>query len=77
MIDFWRATTSLAARLEPGDDRDGAAAVGRLRISAPGVARLVGSMRPVHGRLALWQFIRFYARTLLRLYVAGKRARRQ
>jgi cholesterol oxidase len=77
MIDFWRATTSLAARLEPGDDRDGAAAVGRLRISVPGVARLVGSMRSVRGRLALWQFIRFYARTLLRLYVAGKRARRQ
>ena len=80
MIDFWRATTTLAARLESGDD-DRPAGVGRLRISALGVAQLVGSMRPVRGGrrrgpvLALWQFVRFYARTLLRLYIAGKRGR--
>jgi cholesterol oxidase len=82
LIDFWRATTTLDSRLESGDD-GGLAAVGRLRISAPGVVQLVGSMRPVRGGrrlgplLALWQFLRFYARTLLRLYVAGKRGRRQ
>jgi cholesterol oxidase len=80
MIDFWRATTTLAARLESGEG-GGLAGVGRLRISVPGVVQLVGSMRPVRGGrrrgpvLALWQFVRFYARTLLRLYVAGKRGR--
>jgi cholesterol oxidase len=81
LIDFWRATTTLEARLEPGEG-GGLAGAGRLRISAPGVAQLVGSMRPANdGRrlgpvVALWQFVRFYARTLLRLYVAGKRGRR-
>jgi cholesterol oxidase len=81
LIDFWRAATTLDSRLESGDD-GGLAGVGRLRISAPGVAQLVGSMRPVRGGrrlgpvLALWQFLRFYGRTLLRLYVAGKRGRR-
>jgi cholesterol oxidase len=79
MIDFWRATTTLAARLDSGADAS-SAGVGRLRISAPGVAQLIGSMRPVRsGRrrdpaLALWRFVRFYAATLVRLYVAGKRA---
>jgi cholesterol oxidase len=82
MIDFWRSTTTLASRLEAGDDGDSAGGAGRLRISAPGVAQLIGSMRPARGGrrrdrvLALWQLIRFYARTLLRLYVAGKRGRR-
>jgi cholesterol oxidase len=81
IVDFWRATTTLAARLEPGDS-DGPAGVGRLRISAPGVAKLIGSMRPVRGGprhdplLALWRFVRFYAGTVLRLYAAGKRGPR-
>jgi hypothetical protein len=81
ILDFWRATTTLATRLESSDD-DGLVGIGRLRISAPGVAHLIGSMRPVRGgprhdpALALWRFARFYARTLLGLYVSGERAGR-
>jgi cholesterol oxidase len=82
IADFWRATRTLAVRLDSGDG-EAAGGVGRLRISAPGVARLLGSMRPVRGgarhdpALALWRFVRFYAGTVLRLYAAGKRARRR
>jgi cholesterol oxidase len=81
IIDFLRSTTTLETRVEL-QDGDGSTGVGRLRISAPGVAQLIGSVRLVrggrrHGRLlALWQFVRFYAVTVLGLYVAGKRARR-
>jgi cholesterol oxidase len=80
MIDFWRSTTTLATRVEPVDG-DGFAGEGRLRISASGVARLIASMRTERGArrsgsvAAVWQFVRFYARSILRLYVAGKRAR--
>jgi cholesterol oxidase len=76
--DFWRSTRTLDARLRaPRDDR--VVGVGRLRISAAGVAQMIGSMRPVRGSrrrdpvLALWRFVRFYARTILRLYLAGRR----
>jgi cholesterol oxidase len=81
MIDFWRATTTLATRLQ--SDEGGVAGIGRLRISAPGVAQLVASMRPERGRGSSdgvrtgWRFVRFYASTIVRLYVAGKRARRR
>jgi cholesterol oxidase len=82
IIDFLRSTTTLDTRLEL-QEGDGSTGVGRLQISAPGVARLVGSTRPVRGgrrhggAVALWQFVRFYASTVLRLYIAGKRARRR
>jgi cholesterol oxidase len=81
IVDFWRATTTLDARLDPAEGEAGAR--GRLRISAPGVARLIGSLRLVRGgarhdpALTLWRFVRFYAGTVLRLYVAGKRTPRQ
>jgi cholesterol oxidase len=81
IIDFVRSTTTLDTRVESLDD-DGPVGVGRLRISAFGVAQLIGSTRPVRGgrprsrAIALWQFVRFYARTVLGLYVSGKRARR-
>jgi cholesterol oxidase len=81
MIDFWRATTTLAARLQAVEE--GVAGMGRLRISAPGVAKLVASMRPEQGggpfdelRTA-GRFVRFYASTIVRLYLAGKRAGRR
>jgi len=79
IVDFWRATTTLATRLE-SPDGDGPPGVGQLRISASGVGRLIASMRGDPGArrsdpvAALWRFVRFYARTVLRLYLAGKRA---
>jgi cholesterol oxidase len=80
IIDFWRATTTLAARLESSDD--GAVGIGRLRISTTGVAGLISSMRLAPGGrkgdvpAAFWRFVRFYAATLLKLYAAGTRGRR-
>jgi hypothetical protein len=57
-------------------------AAGTFRISLPGVAHLLGSMRPVPvGRtrdaaLALRRFVGFYARTIVGRYAAGRRAAR-
>jgi cholesterol oxidase len=79
ILDFWRATTTLAARLEPGDG-DGATATGRMGLGPPAVARLIASIRPVRGTrrsdpaLALAQFVVFFAGTLARLYLAGRRS---
>jgi hypothetical protein len=81
VIDFWRATTTLDAHLEVEDGEDPVAA-GTFRISVPGVAHLLGSMRPVPGGrrrdadLALGRFVGFYARTIVGLYAAGRRAAR-
>jgi cholesterol oxidase len=78
VLDFWRATTTLAVRLEP-DGGDTLAASGQMRLGVRAVTRLVGSMRPVRaGRrsdppLALLRFVRFFAGTLLGLYLAGRR----
>jgi cholesterol oxidase len=77
VLDFWRATTTLAVRLEQTDG-DRPAAEGELRIGAAAVARLLASMRPVGaGRrsdapFALWRFFRFFGGTLVRLYAAGR-----
>jgi len=79
ILDFWRATTTLAARLEPAGG-DGASASGRMSLGVPAVARLVASVRPVRGSrrsdraVALARFLAFFAGTLGRLYVAGRRA---
>jgi cholesterol oxidase len=76
LIDFWRSTTTLATQVVP-TDADVPTASGQLRLGARDVARLIASMRAERGRrVAYWRFLRFYARTLLRLYVAGKRRRR-
>jgi cholesterol oxidase len=78
IVDFLRSTTTLGVRLEQaeGDNEPG---VGTLRISPVDVTRLLASIRPSGrgaGRIAgLWRFVRFYATTILRLYVAGKRRR--
>jgi cholesterol oxidase len=78
IIDFWRATTTLAARLET-EASGGVGGPGRLRISAPGVAQLLASIRTERcgGRPdqlgAAWRFVQFYASTLTRIYLAGKR----
>jgi cholesterol oxidase len=77
IADFWRATTTLNVRLEPSDG--GTPATGRLRIGMPAVARMLASLRPVAGRrsegvAAISRFVRFFAATVLRLYVAGRRA---
>jgi len=78
--DFWRATTTLAARLETSDHAT--AGIGRLRIKTTGVAGLISSMRFVPGGrkgdlpAAFWRFVRFYVATLLELYAAGNRGRR-
>jgi cholesterol oxidase len=75
IVDFLRSTTTLHARLEPAE---GAPASGMLRISTRGVARLLVSLRAAGGGpSSLWRFARFYASTILRLYVAGKRAARR
>jgi cholesterol oxidase len=77
VIDFWRATTTLATRLESSDE--GAVGLGRLRINTAGVAELISSIRLAPGGrkgdvpAAFWRFVRFYAATLLRLYAAGTR----
>jgi cholesterol oxidase len=79
IIDFWRATTTLAARVE---SNDGAVGIGRLRIDTTGVAGLISSLRLAPGArkgdlpAAFWRFVRFYAGTLLDLYAAGTRGRR-
>jgi cholesterol oxidase len=77
--DFWHATTHLAARVEPAEG-DGAAASGRMSLGLPAVARMIVSIRPVRGSrrsdpvVALARFVAFFAGTLGRLYVAGRRA---
>jgi cholesterol oxidase len=79
MLDFWRATTTLAARLEPTEG-DGATASGRMSLGPWAVARLIASIRPVRGGRAsdslgaVARFVAFFAGTLGRLYVAGRRA---
>jgi cholesterol oxidase len=79
IFDFWRATTTLAARVEPADG-EGPPASGRMSLGLPAVARLVASVRPVRGSrrsdqaVALARFVAFFAGTLGRLYVAGRRA---
>jgi cholesterol oxidase len=79
--DFWHATTTLQARLVPRDD-GGAPGAGALHINAPGVARLLASFRSAGGGrrteavIAPFRFARFFAGTLLRLYLAGKRVGR-
>ena len=79
ILDFWRATTTLAARLEP-DGRDGEAAFGQMSLGPLAVARLLASLRPVQGSrrtdsaVAAGRFAAFFAGTLVRLYVAGRRA---
>jgi hypothetical protein len=81
VIDFWRATTTLDAHLE-AEDGEGPVGAGTFRISVPGVAHLLGSMRPIAGgrwrdaALALGRFVGFYARTIVGLYAAGRRAAR-
>jgi cholesterol oxidase len=78
IIDFWRATTTLDARVEPTDG-EGAASVGRLQLGPPAVARLLASIRPVRGgrrsdpAVALARFVTFFSGTLVRLYVVGRR----
>jgi cholesterol oxidase len=78
ILDFWRATTTLDVRVEPTEG-DGAPATGQLRLGPPAVARLMTSIRPVRGSrrtdpaLALARFGAFFAATLARLYVAGRR----
>jgi cholesterol oxidase len=80
IVDFLRATTTLATRLE--SRTEGAIGMGRLRISTTGVAELIGSMRLVPGGrkgdlpVAFWKFVRFYSATLVRLYAAGARGGR-
>jgi cholesterol oxidase len=79
MLDFWRATTTLSARLEHTEG-DGVTAVGRMRLGPLAVARLIASIRPVRGGrasdsvAAVARFVAFFAATLGRLYVAGRRA---
>jgi cholesterol oxidase len=79
ILDFWRATTNLQARFERTDE-EGGGADGQLRIGALDVARLLASLRGVGGgrrsdpAVALWRFDRFFMGTLLRLYLAGRRA---
>jgi hypothetical protein len=81
IIDFWRATTTLATRLESSDHV--AVGIGRLRINTTGVAGLISSMRLTPGGrrgdvpAAFWKFVRFYTATLLKLYAAGTRGRPQ
>ena len=82
IVDFFRSTTTLDSTLESTDGTH-VEGTGRLRIDAPGVAKLLASTRATGGGrtrrsvVALWQFALFYARTVLRLYVVGKRARRR
>jgi cholesterol oxidase len=81
VIDFWRATTTLEAELEPRAGRGVTA--GRLSLGVFDVARLIASMRSVRGSsrsdplTAMWQFVRFYAATVIKLYFAGRKARRR
>jgi cholesterol oxidase len=78
IADFWRATTTLDARLEPTEGDD-APAVGRLSLGPVAVARLMTSIRPLRGgnrtdpALAVMRFGAFFGGTLARLYVAGRR----
>ena len=79
LLDLWPATTRLAVQVEP-QEGDDAPLVGELRLGVPAVARMLASMRPVpaarrsDGAVALARFLGFFAGTLARLYVAGRRA---
>ena len=81
IVDFWRATTTLDARLVPRDDGD-ARGSGVLRIGASAVARLLGSLRSVAGGrrtdavVAPLRFARFFSGTLLHLYLNGRKVDR-
>lgn len=70
VADFWRATTTLRARIEPAGGGPPVAA-GTLRIGARAVARELASVRA--GPAALARFVAFFGATLLRLYAAGRR----
>jgi cholesterol oxidase len=78
ILDFWRATTNLQARFERTDD-EASRVDGHLRIGVVDVARLLASLRAARGSrrsdpiVALGRFVRFFAGTLVRLYLAGRR----
>ena len=78
IADFWRATTTLATCIEPTEGH-GATATGWMHLGPLAVARLAASIRPVRGSrrsdpaVAGARFIAFFAGTLARLYVAGRR----
>jgi cholesterol oxidase len=80
--DFWRTTTILEASLDTREDRRQPAR-GTLRINPLAVGRMLASLRPVGGAraadsaAAFWRFNRFFARTLIRLYLAGRREDRR
>jgi cholesterol oxidase len=80
VVDFWRSTTTLEASIE--QPRTGQPVGGRLRLGPADVARLMISMRtgggagPLDAIRSLWQFLRFYASTIVHLYLVGKRKRR-
>jgi cholesterol oxidase len=78
ILDFWRATTNLQAQFERTDD-EASRVDGHLRIGVVDVARMLASLRAARGSrrsdpiVALGRFGRFFAGTLVRLYVAGRR----
>ena len=82
--DLWHSLTNMQATIAPAGDaaEEAPTPPGWARIDVPDVARLVLSFRVVggDGRLGasrgLLRFFRFFVLTVLRVYLAGRRARR-
>jgi cholesterol oxidase len=81
ILDFWRSTTTLSAKLEePGVT---SVPVGQLRLGVWDVVKLLSSMRGTRGGrrsgavVAYFRFISFYVSTILRLYIDGRKGHRK
>jgi cholesterol oxidase len=80
ILDFWRSTTRLKAKLEKTGEAP--VSVGELELGVWDVAKLLASMRGTRGGrwsgavVAYWRFILFYSSTILRLYIDGRKGRR-
>ena len=78
IADFWRATTTLAVHLKASEAAR-PAGEGQLRLGPVAVARMFASIRATRGgrwtdpAVALARFGAYFASTLVRLYLAGRR----
>jgi cholesterol oxidase len=81
IVDLWRSLTKMRVNLQaPGGELS---AQGMARIDTADVVRLVASIRVVGGDgylgviRGVWAFERFFLSSLVRIYRAGRRARRR
>ena len=81
ILDFWRSTTTLRAKLEESGETP--VPVGELELGVWDVVKLLISMRGTRGGrwstafVAYWRFVHFYSSTILRLYIDGRKEQRK